>query len=62
MQKGLREMKEAAKPLSSEFRAKEVVHAAVPKELGPVGRSEGAGCEDVVEGVKVGVWRRVVPG
>jgi hypothetical protein len=46
-------VKETAEPLGSEFRAEEFVHAAVPKELGPEGLSEGAGCEDVVEGVEV---------
>ena len=60
-QKGLREVQEATKSLCSEFRAEEVVHAAVPKELGPEGRSEGAGGEDVVEGVEVGVWGGVSP-
>ena len=54
-QKGLQEVKEAAEPLSSEFRAEEVVHTAVPKELGPIGRSEGTGRKDVMEGVQVGV-------
>ena len=35
----------------------ELLHAAVPKELGPEGRSERACHKDMLEGVQVGVGR-----
>ena len=54
-QKGLQEVKEAAKLLSSKFRVEELLNTAVPEEFCPVGCSEGAGREDVMEGVQVGV-------
>ena len=55
-------MDEAAESFSSEFRAEELLNTAVPEELGPLGHSEGACREDVVEGVQVCVRRGITPG
>ena len=60
-QEGLREVEEAAKPSSSELRAEEFLNTAVPKELGPVGCSEGACREDVIEGIQVCVCGGIAP-